>query len=414
VDVTYPTWRYRIDPEETLTNILMPLDMIFEKEDDGVYRIKKYVYYQRSPEEGKKHLDQLLSAYPVLDKWEARKAELRKCIMEQLQLSPLPEKTPLNPRYSEKRKYDGYTVENVGLEVLPGVYLSGSLYRPIRGKGPFAAILSPHGHFPSDDPNEYGRYRPDQQYRCATLARMGAVVFSYEMFAWGESILQVEERDHRTPLALTMQTLNSIRVLDFLTSLPYVDPNRIGVTAASGGGTQAFLLTALDDRIKVSVPVVMVSASFFGGCTCESGLPIHSCSDLGTNNAEITAMASPRPLLVVSETSDWTRTVPETEFPYLKKVYNLYGLSENVKNFHIENEEHNYGISKRLPMYDFMARHLDLNISSVTDKKGNVDETRVTIEKHTGLLVFGTEGRLPENAVKGAAAIEEVLRSLQK
>jgi hypothetical protein len=242
---------------------------------------------------------------------------------------------------------------------------------------------------------------------------MGAVVFSYEMFAWGESLLQVNKEDHRTSLALTMQTLNSIRVLDFLTSLPYVDPARIGVTAASGGGTQSFLITALDDRIAVSIPVVMVSASFYGGCACESGLPIHSCTGLGTNNAEIAAMASPRPLLVVSEASDWTRTVPSIEFPYLKKVYSLYGKAENVENIHIENEEHNYGITKRLAMYDFMARHLKLNIDAVKDKAGKVDESKVTIEKYDAMLVFGKEGNIPSNAVKGPEAIWKVLKAMQ-
>ncbi len=414
VDVLYPTWRYRIDTETTLTNILMPLDMVFQKKSDNVYQIAKFEYYRKTFEEGKRHLDQLLASYPTVQEWEKRKAELSSCFLEQLRLSPLPKKTPLNPIYTQKRVMDGYTIENVAIETLPGVYLCGSLYRPSKGKGPFAAVLSPHGHFPSTDMNEYGRYRPDQQYRCATLARMGAVVFSYDMFAWGESLLQVEKEVHKTGLALTMQTLNSIRVLDFLTSLPYVDPKRIGVTAASGGGTQSFLITALDDRIAVSVPVVMVSSSFFGGCPCESGLPIHSCTNLGTNNAEIAAMASPRPMLVVSETSDWTQTVPAIEFPYMKKVYSLYGKPENVENVHIENEEHNYGITKRLAMYDFMARHLGLNINAVKDKTGKVDESKCTIEKYDAMLVFGKEGKLPANALKGPEAIWEVLRSLQK
>jgi dienelactone hydrolase len=413
INVLYPTWRYRIDTETTLTNILMPLDMVFQKKSDNVYQIAKFEYYRKTFEEGKRHLDQLLASYPTVQDWEQRKNELRGCFLQQLRLSPLPKKTPLNPIYTQKRVMDGYTIENVAIETLPGVYLCGSLYRPSKGKGPFAAVLSPHGHFPSTDLNEYGRYRPDQQYRCATLARMGAVVFSYEMFAWGESLLQVEKEVHKTGLALTMQTLNSIRVLDFLTSLPYVDPKKIGVTAASGGGTQSFLITALDDRISVSVPVVMVSASFFGGCPCESGLPIHSCTNLGTNNAEIAAMASPRPMLVVSETSDWTQTVPTIEFPYLKKVYSLYGKPENIENVHIENEEHNYGITKRLSMYDFMARQLGLNINAVKDKTGKIDESKCTIEKYDAMLVFGKEGSLPANAVKGPDAIWEVLKSLQ-
>jgi hypothetical protein len=242
---------------------------------------------------------------------------------------------------------------------------------------------------------------------------MGAVVFSYEMFAWGESLLQFDKEVHHTGLALTMQTWNSIRVLDFLTALSYVDPHRIGVTAASGGGTQSFLITAVDDRISVSVPVVMVSASFYGGCQCESGLPIHSCSDLGTNNAEIAAMASPRPMLVVSESSDWTNTVPEIEYPYLKRVYGLYGKPENVENVHIENEEHNYGITKRLAMYDFMARHLALNINSVKDKTGKVDESKCTIEKYDAMLAFGKEGKIPANAVRSPDAVWKVIKSLQ-
>jgi dienelactone hydrolase len=414
VEVTYPTWRYRNDIETTLVNILMPVDMVFEKTGDSIFRISRYSYYQRPVEEGKKHLDKLLSLYPTLAEWEARKKELRNCFLKQMNLNPLPAKTPLNPIYTPKRKMNGYTVENVGIETLPGVYLCGSLYRPAKGKGPFPAVLSPHGHFSDPDTNMYGRYRPDQQYRCAMLAEMGAVVFSYEMFAYGESRLQVDEADHRTGLALTIQTLNSIRVVDFLTSLSYVDPQKIGITGESGGGTQTFLLTALDDRISVSVPVVMVSSWFYGGCPCESGLPIHSCSDAGTNNAEIAAMASPRPMLVISDGSDWTRNVPEIEFPYLQKVYSLYGTSENVENVHLDNEGHDYGVSKRLAMYDFMARHLGLNIDAVKDKNGKVDESKVTIESYDKLLVFGKNGKMPPTAVKGSENIRAVLTSLQK
>lgn len=367
---------------------------------------------RRQPSEGKKHLDQLLSGYPRLSQWESRKKELRDCFLKVMGLAPFPKKTDLNPIYTPARNYDGYTVENVAIETMPGVYLCGSLYRPA-GKGPFGAILSPHGHFPNADLNQSGRYRPDQQYRCATLARMGAVVFSYEMFAWGESLLQVKKEDHETSFALTMQTFNSIRVIDFLTSLPYVDAKRIGVTGESGGGTQTFLVTAVDDRIAVSVPVVMVSSYFFGGCPCESGLPIHSCTTPGTNNAEIAAMASPRPMLVVSDGSDWTKDVPTIEFPYLQKVYGLYGKTGEVENVHLANEGHDYGISKRLAMYDFMARHLGLNIDAVKSKSGMVDESAVTIETYDKMLVFGMGGKLPADAVKGSESMRNVLKSLQ-
>lgn len=412
--VDYPTWRYRTEVEPTLNNVLLPLDLVYEKTGEKTYLVDRFNYYKRPVEEGKRHLDQLLAAYPTLQLWETRKSELRKCFLEKLMLSPFPEKTAFNPILTPARKYDGYTVENVAIETLPGVYLCGSIYKPAKGKGPFPIILSPYGHFSNPDTNLYGRYRPDMQYRCATLARMGAVVFSYDMFAWGESRLQFAGEMHRTPLAHTVQTLNSIRAIDYLTSLPFVDGKRIGITGASGGATQAFLATALDDRITVSVPVVMVSSYYYGGCPCESGMPLQSCTkELVTYNVEIAAMASPRPMLVVSDGDDWTSHVPEIEYPYLQKVYSLYNRKDLVENVHLAAEKHDYGISKRLPMYDFMARHLGLNIAAVKDKTGKIDESKVTIEKYDKLLVFGKNGRMPANALHDEESVWKAIKALQ-
>ncbi|MFN8242107.1 MAG: alpha/beta hydrolase [Bacteroidales bacterium] len=411
--VAYPTWRFRSSLDETLYNILGPFDLVFERSGENTIQISRFNYYQRLPEEGRRHLEQLLAAYPDLSAWEARKVKLRACFFEQLGLSPFPAKTPFNPIKTVVRKYDGYTVENIAIETIPGVYLCGSLYKPARGKGPFPAVLCPYGHFSNPDTNLYGRYRPDMQYRCATLARMGAVVFSYDMFAWGESRLQFASELHRTGLAQTMQTLNSIRLIDYLTTLPFVDGSRIGITGASGGGSQSFLATALDDRITVSVPVVMVSSYYYGGCPCESGMPLQSCGDPFTYNVEIAALASPRPMLVVSDGQDWTSHVPEIEFPYLRKVYGLYGKEGNVQNVHLAAEGHDYGLSKRKAMYVFMAKQLGLNLASVTDKSGNIDESKVTIEKYDRMLVFGKNGKMPANALRDAESVWKTLGALQ-
>lgn len=400
--ITYAGWRFRPDLEKTLSNILSSQDITFTKEAEGKYKLQNYQYHLKTPEEGKQQLEYLWSRFNDVPSWETRKAELRDCMWKALKLFPLPPKTHSKPIITGKRTMNGYTIENVAIETLPGVYVSGSLYRPLKSKGKIPVILNPDGHFGD------GRYRADCQYRCAMQARMGAIAFSYDLFAWGESALQFKSSDHRKSLAMTVQALNSIRILDWLLSFKEADPNRVAITGGSGGGSQTMLITALDDRIRLSVPVVMMSSYHSGGCPCESGMGVHLCGN-GTNNVEIAAMAAPRPQLVISDGKDWTQQVPQVEFPYLKKVYNFYGKGSEVENVHLPKEGHDYGLSKRLAMYDFIARHFHLDIRKVQDKNGKIDESPVTIEKYPAMYVFGEKGeKLPANAVRDFNQLEKM------
>ncbi|WP_238387929.1 DUF4974 domain-containing protein [Pararcticibacter amylolyticus] len=400
--ITYAGWRFRPDLEKTLSNILSSQDITFTKEGEGKYKLQNYQYHLKTPEEGKQQLEYLWSRFNDVPSWETRKAELRDCMWKALKLSPLPPKTHSKPIITGKRTMNGYTIENVAIETLPGVYVSGSLYRPLKSKGKIPVILNPDGHFGD------GRYRADCQYRCAMQARMGAIAFSYDLFAWGESALQFKSSDHRKSLAMTVQALNSIRILDWLLSFKEADPNRVAITGGSGGGSQTMLITALDDRIRLSVPVVMMSSYHSGGCPCESGMGVHLCGN-GTNNVEIAAMAAPRPQLVISDGKDWTQQVPQVEFPYLKKVYDFYGKGSEVENVHLPKEGHDYGLSKRLAMYDFIARHFHLDIRKVQDKNGKIDESPVTIEKYPAMYVFGEKGeKLPANAVRDFTQLEKM------
>ena len=324
--------------------------------------------------------------------WLDRAAFLRKQILASAGLLPMPEKRPLNPQVFGRLERDGYTIEKVLLETLPGFYLGGNLYRPLGRQGPFPGIASPHGHW------QYGRLENTALVsvpgRAINLAKQGFVVFSYDMIGQNDSN-QIPHHwgDDRYDLwsigPMGIQLWNSIRAVDFLTSLSDVDPNRIGVTGASGGGTQTFFLMAVDDRVKAAAPVNMISATSQGG-VCENAANLRAgWTDF--SNMVVGALMAPRPLLLVSASGDWTTATPKEVFPAIQSIYRLLGAETGVENVHLD-YPHNYNKDSREAVYKFFNARLLNNTAPVPEQTFRVEFPNDL------LALFGRER--PGNAIK--------------
>ena len=325
--------------------------------------------------------------------WTEKAAALRQQIRVANGLLPTQEPTPLNAQIFGKIEHEDYTVEKVHFEPFPGFFTTGNLYRPKGKTGPFPGIVSPHGHW------EHGRLEDIERgsipARCINFAKQGYVIFAYDMIGYNDSGKQIEHRfgGAREGLwglsAMGLQLQNGIRAIDFLQNLPDVDKERIGCTGASGGGTQTFILTAVDERIKVSAPVNMISATMQGGCLCENAPNLR----LEASNLEIGALMAPRPLLLVSCTGDWTVKTPTVEYPAIRSIYAHFDAADKVHQVQVD-AEHNYNKESREAVYAWFAKWL-LGAADTSAFK----EVSYEVESDEALLVF-SDRDMPAHALK--------------
>lgn len=328
--------------------------------------------------------------------WARRAENVRQRILVSQGLWPMPTKTDLKAVIHGRIERDGYTVEKAYFESAPGFFCTGNLYRPKNVTGKVPAVLFAHGHWTNARLSESGddelrreiatgqeRFENGGKSRfqsmCVQLARMGCVVWQYDMLGdsdsrqissalnhgfakqrpemnttenWGLFSPQAEAHLQST---MGLQTWNSIRSLDFVLGLPEVDAERVAVTGASGGGTQTMIVSAIDPRVTLSFPAVMVSTAMQGGCTCENA----SLLRVGTGNVEFAGLFAPKPLGMTCA-DDWTREMSAKGFPELKQLYTLLGAPDNVMLNRGEHFPHNYNAVSRSAFYTWLNRHFRL------------------------------------------------------
>ncbi len=364
--------------------------------------------------------------------WHTRAAQLKLRVQVATGLWPMPEKTPLEPVIHGKVTRPGFTVQRVYFQSLPGHYVTGLLFRPDQpAETPRPGVLCPHGHggrqqrhsdaeierqIANGGEHFAGSGSMPKLARCA-VARMGCVTFIFDMLGYADSVqishpvahrhkdprpeeaksttddgwvLYSIDADLRLQSIMGLQTWNSIRALDFLASLPDVDPERLAVTGGSGGGTQSILLGAIDDRIKVSFPNGMVSTSMQGGCYCEN------CNFLrvGTGNVELAALFAPKPQAMTAA-DDWTKEMMKDGYPELRWLYAMLGNEEDVYCRPMLHFKHNYNYVTRATMYQWMNRHLKLGLDDPVIEQDfeplTDEETKVWNEEHPAPTEVGIE-----------------------
>jgi dienelactone hydrolase len=352
---------------------------------------------------------------PTKEVWDRRAKFVREQLEVALGLWPMPDKTPLNAVIHGKMDMGDYTIEKVYFESMPGFFVTGSLYRPKGKTGRVPGVLNPHGHWENgrfyDNKNGILREiadgaerfedsgRSPLQSRCVQLARMGCVAFFYDMIGYADSqqipqslshgfakqrpemnstenwgLFSPQAEEHLQSV-MGLQTWDSIRALDFLLSLPDVDPTRVGVTGASGGGTQTFILCAIDPRPTVAFPAVMVSTAMQGGCTCENACLLR----VNTGNIEIAGLFAPKPMGMTAA-DDWTKEMPTKGFPEMQKLWAMLGAQDKVSLKPALHFGHNYNQVSRIAMYNWMNKQLGLGFKEPVIEK---DFRRLTAEEMT-------------------------------
>lgn len=288
--------------------------------------------------ETKRLSDRCLTNIKTLEDWQAKREIYRRQLFEMLGLEPLPEKTNLKAVTTGRVEHEKFIVEKIHFQSRPGLYVTGNLYIPNDVNEPAPAILHVCGHRRiKKDGISYGN-KAAYQHHPAWFARHGYVCLIIDSLQLGEiEGIHHGTYNHKmwwwnsrgyTPAGV--EAWNCIRALDYLETRSEVNKDRIGVTGRSGGGAYSWWIAALDDRIKVAVPVAgitdlqnhVVDGCVEGHCDC-----MYFVNTYRWDYPLVAALVAPRPLLISN--SDKDRIFPLDGVVRLhekvRHIYRLYG-----------------------------------------------------------------------------------------
>jgi hypothetical protein len=332
----------------------------------------------------------------------------------------------------------GYRLRKLRYEVVPGFYSTALLYEPAKLEDRVPAVLDVMGHYTSE-----GKAKEFEQKLCINQALRGMIALNLEWPGTGE--LSSAENSHWFGADLDLVGANGVglfylamrRGLDYLSENPNVDPNRIGMTGLSGGGWQTIVLSSLDPRVKVSIPVAgygslmerIARQTFNPG---EPGDPEQQPTDflVGQDYSTLTAMRAPRPTLLINNAEDdccyRAPLVKPYIFDAIQPFFKLYGKADVLQFY--ENTDisgHNYGLRNREQAYRFLSESFDLPVAGseipVGEDVKTYDELAVGIPKDN-LTILGLAKKmgnailrpLPPNDVADQKAWEKSERSRLK
>ena len=315
--------------------------------------------------------------------WSAQAAALRKKLLTEVVFHGWPrEWVDSPPRFEDLGEIPagpGYRMRKLRYEIVPGFSSTAILYEPEKMSGKVPAMLNVNGHV--GPPGKSVEYK---QKRCITQARMGMLSLNLEWLAYGE--LNHAENAHWFGAHLDLAGANAAglfylamrRGLDYLAAHPSVDGKRIGVTGLSGGGWQTIILSALDERVALSIPVAgyssLISRLERAG---DIGDIEQNATDLlmGQDYAHFTAMLAPRPaLLIYNAEDDCCFRAPLVKPHIFDAIQPFYALHRARERFawheNTDPADHNYQLDNRTQSYRFVAKHFDL---SAPDSEAGAD-----------------------------------------